>query len=83
MGRTGNNFGKSLEADILRWKAVGGGTDRDGNLIEKPKGLIEAELIDSICEKYGKLPSEVFAEDVGLLRMLDIVNKGRIEESNG
>jgi len=79
LGRFSSFFGKRLEADILRWKAVGGGTDRDGNTVEKPKGLIEAELIDSICEKYGKLPSQVFAEDVGLLKMLDIVNKGRIE----
>lgn len=39
-----------------------------------------AELIDTICEKYGKLPSEVFAEDVSMLRMLDIVTKGRKDD---
>jgi len=79
VGRFGNYFGKRLEADILRWKTVGGGTDRDGNTVQKPSELVTAELLDSICEKYGKLPSEVFAEDISLLKMLDIVNKGRIE----
>ena len=62
--------------NILRWKAVGGGSDRNGNVIEKPIELAQAELIDTVCERYGKLPSEVFAEDVSMLRMLDVVNKG-------
>jgi len=41
--------------------------------------LALAELIDAVCERYGKLPSEVYAEDVSLLRMLDVVNKGKVD----
>jgi len=82
VGRSRGNCGKSLEAEVLRWKAVGGGSDRDGNLIEKTSELAWAELVDSSCEKYGKLPSEVFAEDVSILRMLDLVAKGH-DEKNG
>lgn len=83
MGRSRVNSGKSLEAKVLKWKAVAGGSDRDGNPIEKPSELAWAELVDSICEKYGKLPSEVFAEDVSILRMLDLVAKGYDEKKNG
>lgn len=34
----------------------------------------------AICERFGKLPSEVYAEDAGFLRMLEIerlVNEAR------
>ena len=77
MGKSSWWSGGSLEADILRWMAIGGGSDRDGNLIRKPLSLAQAQMIDTLCEKYGKLPSEIFAEDVGIIKINQIVNLGR------
>jgi hypothetical protein len=72
--------GKRLEEEIARWVAVGGGTDRDGNEIKKPKELEIAELVDALCEKYGKLPSEIYSESSELLRINTIVHLGKKEE---
>ena len=58
---------------------IGGGSDRDGNLIEKPLPLAQAQMIDTLCEKYGKLPSEIFAESVAIIKINQIVNLGRKE----
>jgi hypothetical protein len=33
-------------------------------------------MIIGLCERFHKLPSEVMAEDAGLLRMLRIVERG-------
>jgi len=40
-----------------------------------------AEIIDGLCQRYSCLPSEVMAEDVGILRLLDIVGKGKVEDN--
>lgn len=69
-----NNCGKSLEADIIKWNHVKGGTDRDGNVITKPVELYQAEIIDGICQRYHQLPSTVLDEDVSLLKLLHIVS---------
>ncbi len=34
-----------------------------------------------LCERFHKLPSEVLAEDVEMLRMVRIADMGRREES--
>jgi len=73
MGGGGGNGGGSLEADIIRWSHVGGGTDQSGNPIGKPLELYQAEIVDGICQRYSCLPSAVYREDVSLLRMLHIV----------
>jgi len=39
-----------------------------------------AEIIDGLCQRYSCLPSEIVREDVGILRMLDIVEQGTIED---
>ena len=75
--------GGSLEADILRWKATRGGTDRNGNPIVKPAQLVTAEIIDGICQRYSCLPSQVLGEDVSLIKTIQIAELGRIEEKNG
>lgn len=46
-------------------------------MISKPQALIEAELIDGLCQRYGCLPSALLAEDVGILKMLSVVALGR------
>ena len=76
MGRECKCRGGSLEADILKWKSVGGGTDRDGNPIVKPPQLVSAELVDGICQRYSCLPSQLEKEDVSLLKILEIVALG-------
>jgi hypothetical protein len=60
--------------------AVRGGTYQDGTPVEKPSELQTAEIIDGLCQRYSCLPSQVLAEDVGILRMLDIVSQGKVEE---
>lgn len=35
-----------------------------------PPELLEAQLIDTLCRRYGALPSQVLAEDVEILRIL-------------
>ena len=82
LGATGRFFGGSVEADINRWVAVGGGTDREGNVIEKPLILQNAELIDGLCQRYSVLPSQLVKEDVSLLRLMHIVSLG-IKEKDG
>ena len=69
-----NYSGGSLEADIIKWKHVKGGTDRDGKVVSQPLQLYQAEIIDGICQRYGQLPSAVLDEDVSLLKLLHIVS---------
>ena len=57
-----------------------GGTYQDGTPVEKPSELQTAEIIDGLCQRYSCLPSQVLAEDVGILRMLDIVTQGKVED---
>ena len=57
-----------------------GGTYQDGTPVEKPPELQTAEIIDGLCQRYSCLPSQVLAEDVGILRMLDIVTQGKVED---
>ena len=61
---------------IARWRHVGGGVDGDGNAVTKPFGLQRAELIDSLCQRYGALPSQVLAEDVEMLMILALIAEG-------
>jgi hypothetical protein len=43
-----------------------------------------AEILDGLCQRYSCLPSQVMAEDVGILRMLAIIGEGKVEdESSG
>ena len=80
MERGRHYIGGSLDLGIARWKAVRGGTYQDGTPITKPAELEMGELVDGICQRYSCLPSTLLNEDVGILRMLDIVQKGRIED---
>ena len=81
MVRANNNSGGSLEADIMKWRHVKGGTDRDGKVITKPLNLYHAEIIDGICQRYSQLPSSVLNEDASLLKLLHIIslNEGNKE----
>ncbi len=74
MVKPDNYCGGSLEADIIKWKHVKGGTDRDGKVVSQPLQLYQAEIIDGICQRYGQLPSAVLNEDASLLKLLHIVS---------
>jgi len=41
-----------------------------------------AEIVDGMCQRYSCLPSALMAEDVGILRMLQIVTEGKIEDKS-
>lgn len=47
--------------------------------VNKPWELEKAEMIDTLCQRYGCLPSALLKEDAGLLRMVRIVALGRAE----
>ena len=81
MERCSDYIGGSLSLGIARWKSVKGGTDRDGRPITKPIELEAAEIVDGLCQRYSCLPSEVMSEDVGILRMLDIVGQNEEKPS--
>jgi len=75
-----NDAGGSLSLGIARWQAVRGGTYQDGRPVTKPIDLDMAEIVDGICQRYSCLPSELMGEEVGILRMLAIVDEGRVED---
>ena len=77
------NAGGSLSLGIARWKSVRGGTYQDGRPVVKPVELEMAEVVDGICQRYSCLPSQLLAEDVGILRTLAIVGEGKVEEPSG
>ena len=58
-----------------------GGTNSDGTPVEKPVELELAEIVDGLCQRYSCLPSQVMAEDVGILKMIDIVGQNEEKQS--
>ena len=66
---------------IRRWRYVGGGIDRTGRVVTKPVELQEAELVDTLCQRYGCLPSQLLDEDVELLRMLAVIAESNPPET--
>lgn len=69
-----------FKSEIIRWQAVGGAIDSDGNVVKKPAELIEAELIVRLCERFKCLPSQLLKEDVSFLRMIKIEAMTRPQE---
>ena len=57
------------------------GTNSDGTPVEKPVELELAEIVDGLCQRYSCLPSQVMAEDVGILKMIDIVGQNEEKQS--
>jgi len=60
---------------------VRGGTNSDGTPVRKPVELEAAEIMDGLCQRYSCLPSQVMAEDVGILKMIDIVGQNEEKQS--
>lgn len=76
MGRGGRATIGPFRSAIAQWKFVGGAIDREGNVVGKPAELVEAEMIVGLCRQFGCLPSQLLAEDVSFLRMLNIAALG-------
>jgi len=46
--------------------------------VTKPAELMEAELVDGLCQRWGQPPSVILQEDAGyVLRMLTILAEGK------
>ena len=62
-----------FRAELERWRFVGGGVDRNGNILKEPWQLTRAKFIDNLCQRYGCLPSQLLAEDADLLLQMHAV----------
>lgn len=80
MDRGGRRRAGPFADELVRWREVGGGIDSDGNTVVKPPELEYAELILGLCREFKKLPSEVEAESVEFLRLLQIERLGSRRE---
>ena len=63
---------KSTRSLTERYLSVGGGTDRDGNLITAPVELDIAIAIDGLAKRYGCPPSRILSEPVGILPIVEL-----------
>tara|TARA_B100001559_G_scaffold310180_1_gene305239 strand:+ start:1055 stop:1213 length:159 start_codon:yes stop_codon:yes gene_type:complete len=45
--------------------------------VGKPYWLSKAELIDSLCQRYGCLPSQLLKEDAEILLIAGLANDGQ------
>ena len=53
--------------ELEKWRAVGGGVDRNGNILREPWELQRAKMIDGLCQRYSCLPSQLLKEDMDTL----------------
>lgn len=56
--------------------------DRNGVKVSKPFELTRAELIDSLCQRYGVLPSQLLEEDASIITIATYASM-RSESSDG
>ena len=67
--------------DIEQFVAVGAGQRRtDGIVTRKPAELAHAELLDGLAQRYRKLPSEVLNEPASILRLVAVIEAGKVNE---
>jgi hypothetical protein len=81
MGGGGNWSASPFRTKIEKWKAVGGGIDSNGEIIEQPWELMKARFIDNVCQRYSCLPSQLMNEDIDMLmqmhKILDLAGDGQ------
>ena len=78
MAKGGGCPGQPFIVDIEKWKFVGGGFDADsGRFITKPSALAEAEIVDTLAQRYGVLPAAILQESTALIRLVATVEAGR------
>lgn len=49
--------------------------DQEGNVVEKPRELVQAELIEVIARRYGCTPSQAAHEPAWVLRHMAILSE--------
>ncbi len=76
MGRT-NLKPYGIRQRVEKWHHVGGAVGADGKEVGKPYWLSKAELIDSLCQRYGCLPSQLLKEDAEILLIAGLANDGQ------
>ena len=83
MGGGGSTTLTPFRRAIDKWRAVGGGIDEDGNVVNPPWELVRARMIDNLCQRYSCLPSQLLAEDVDtLMQTVAIVSLGEGADNN-
>jgi len=51
--------------------------------VTKPAELLEAELVDGLCQRWGVPPSVILSEDAGyILRMMAILAAAKAPEKS-
>ena len=53
--------------EIEKFRAVGGGVDKEGNVLQAPWEVQRARMIDTLCQRYGCLPSQLLKEPMDTL----------------
>ena len=82
MGRGGDATPRPFRSELERWQHVGGGLDRDGKPIQEPWIVVRSRMIDSLCQRYSCLPSQLMEEDMALIfEMLNVL--ALVGESDG
>ena len=77
VAKGGGCTGHPFIADIEKWLFVGGGYDAEtGQFITKPAALAEAEIVDTLAQRYGVLPGAILRESTALLRLVSTVEAG-------
>jgi len=79
MDHTGSIVGKTKSL-AERWFAVGGGSDRDGNLITQPPELGTAIMIDGLAQRYGCTPSQIMREPVSVLPIVELATMAEADK---
>lgn len=72
-----------VRSAVQRWKHVGGAIDpATGRAVTMPPELVEAKLLDALCQRWGSPPSAILAEPAALvLHVLDLVTESMNAES--
>ena len=68
MDRGGDQPSYEVLRQVRRFGHVGGAVDRGtGNIVSIPWQLAEARMIDSLCQRYSCLPSQLMKEDAATI----------------
>ena len=46
----------------------------------RPREIVEAEMIDALAQRYGRLPREIMAEDASLLKFVALATMAPKDE---
>ena len=80
MDNSGRIIGK-IKSLAERWFAVGGGSDRDGNLITQPPELGAAIMIDGLAQRYSCAPSQIMKEPVSVLPIVELATMAEADKT--